>query len=73
MVRFRWSVGRSTVRAELEVGVLQRRRVGHNKERPKEVVEESGSEVTRLGKKIEAISPHEKEQEGKVAIVREEM
>ena len=35
--------------------------------------EEAGSESARLDKKIEAISPNEKEQEGEVAISREEM
>ena len=55
------------------MGVLLRQRVGQKKERPKVVVEEAGSEVARLGKTIKAISPHEKDQEGEVAIAREEM
>ena len=73
MFRLRWSVGRSTAQVARDVGVLWRRRVGHNKERPKVVVEEAGSEVARLGKMIEVTSPHEKEKEVKVAIAREEM
>ena len=43
------------------MGVLRRRIVGHNKERPKVVIEEAGTEVARLGEIIEAISPHDKE------------
>ena len=54
-------------------GALRRRRIGHNKKRPKVVAEEASSEVARLGKTIEVIFPHEKEQEGEVAIAREGM
>ena len=53
--------------------VLRMRILGHSKERPKVVVEEAGPEVARLGETVEAISSHKKEQEGKVAITREEM
>ena len=45
----------------------------HNKERPKGVVENAGSEATGRGENIEAISPHEKYQEVEVAIAREDM
>ena len=55
------------------MGVLRRRRVWHNKECPKVVVEEAASEVARLGELIEAISPHEKDQEREVDIAREAM
>ena len=58
-----WIVGIIMLRAALDVGVWQRRRVGHNKERPKVVVEEAGSEAARPGETIEAISSLEKEQE----------
>ena len=37
------------------------------------MVEETDSEAARLGKTIKTISPYENEQEGKVAIEREEM
>ena len=73
MVRLRWSFWRSTVRAACDVGVLRRRRVGHNREQPKVVVEETVLEVARLVETIEAISLHEKEQEVEVAIAREEI
>ena len=53
--------------------VRRSQRVGHNKEHPKWVVDEAGSETARLGKTSEMISPHEKEKEGEVDILREEM
>ena len=55
------------------MGGWLRRRLWHNKERQKVVVEEDGSEAVRQGKTIEAIIPHEKEQEGEVDIVMEKM
>ena len=52
---------------------VSRQIVGKNKEWPKVVVEEAVPEAARLGEMIEAIYPHEKEQEGEVAIAMEEI
>ena len=46
----------------------QRLILGHNKERPKLVVYEAGSEAARFGKMSKLISLHEKDKEGEVAI-----
>ena len=37
------------------------------------MVEEASSEAARLGEKRKVILPHEKEEEGEVAIAREDM
>ena len=51
-VRLIWSVWRITERSAWDVGVWRRQIVGHNKEHPEVVAEESGLEAARLGKKI---------------------
>ena len=45
--------------------------MGHSEERTRMLVDEASSEPTRLGEMSEAISPHEKGQEGELAIARE--
>ena len=66
-------VGECGIQDKEPIDVRSRQIVEHNKEQTKGVVEELGLESAKLWKTIIVISPHKKEQEGELAITREEM